>query len=98
MCIGAGTVSFHGLEAGAGARGLWEEEGEGWEGGREAAVGGGGGSGVGKLRQGLQPRMGEGVRGTAILSKEVRGIAVCREGSGARPAGWDRWVRRHLRV
>lgn len=40
MCIGAGTVSFHGLEAGAGARGLWEEEGEGWEGGREAAVGG----------------------------------------------------------
>lgn len=40
MCIGAGTVSFHGLEAGAGAGGLWEEEGEGWEGGREAAVGG----------------------------------------------------------
>lgn len=61
------------------------------------SCGGGGGSGVGKLRQGLQPRMGEGVRGTAILSKEVRGIAVCRERSGARPAGWDRWVRRHLR-
>lgn len=55
MCIGAGTVSFHGLEAGAGARGRCEEEGEGREDGRQPW---GAGSRVGKLRQGLRPRRG----------------------------------------